>query len=232
MWLASALPVAAQSIEEYFQFRYQPVSFSQIEIEGSQVFYATILASATCTKDLPVSVSEATITSRVIAEHAQSGTRVTLNSSYTITIKPFPSKAGDITEINQVVPLKFPAQAESGDYNVIGVLSEARVKVVFAWLDVTEYLPQNHLMGTLRYTAPEPIATDTPASTTTPSPSPAPASTPEPPPPPPAPSPAAALTEYVVPWWVWLIVVIAVTTTMANIIWFLRQRPPNRPDST
>lgn len=201
LWLISPLPTAAQSAGEYFQIDYDPVSFSQNEIHGSEVFYATIHGSATCTKDLPVSVSEASITSRVVAEHTMNGTVVTLNSSYTVTMKPFPSKEGDTTEINQVVPLQFPARAESGDYNVIGELVEAKVKVAFVWGEVTEYLPHSQLMGSLEYISPGPA------------PGPLPTPTPIPTPP-----------ECSIAWWVWLIVAVAVATTMANIICLLRYR--------
>ena len=199
LWLISPLPTAAQSVGEYFQLDYDPVSFSQNEIHGSEVFYATVHGSVTCTKDLPASVSEASITSRVVAEDTMNGTVVTLNSSYTVTIKPFPSKEGDTTEINQVVPLQFPARAESGDYNVIGELVEAKVKVAFVWGEVTEYLPYSQLMGSLEYIssgpAPGPLPTPTPAP------------------------PGCSIA-----WWVWLIVAVAVATTMANIICLLRYR--------
>jgi hypothetical protein len=131
LWLISPLPAAALSLADYFQLSYDPVSFSKNEIHGSEAFHATIVGHATCSKDLPVPASEGSITSRIIAEHTVSGASVTLNSSYTISIKPFPSKEGDTIEINQDVPLKFPAQAESGDYNIIGQLIEAKVRVAF-----------------------------------------------------------------------------------------------------
>lgn len=205
LWLISPFPAAAQSIADYFQLSYDPVSFSQNEIQGSEVFYATLQGRATCSQDLPVPASEASITSRVVAEHTVSGARVTLNSSYTVTINPFPSKEGDTTEINQDVPLKFPAQAESGDYNVIGKLVEAKVKVAFVWGEVTDYLPQEQLMGMVEYIATEP------APTSEPTPTPPETQTPKSP-------------EYRIAWWVWLVVAIAAATTTMNIIWFLRHR--------
>ena len=207
LWTINPIPAVAQGVEEYFQISYDPVSFSKNEIHGSDVFYATISGRATCTKDLPVSASEASITSRIVATHTMSGTRVTLNSSYTVTIKPFPSKEGNTTEINQVVPLQFPAQAESGDYNVIGELIEAKVKVLFIWGKVTEYLPQSQLMGSIKYTAPESTPTPTPTPTSTPTP-----------------TPTSAPPESGITWWVWLIVTVAVATTIVNIIWYLRHR--------
>jgi len=187
------------------------VSFNKSEIHGSEAFSATILGRATCIKDLPVTVSEVSITSRVVAKHAVSGTGVTLNSSYTISIKPFPSKKGETAEISQAVPLQFPAQAESGDYNVIGKLVEAKVKVGFAWVEVTGYIPQDQFMGSLKYIAPQSTPTPTPVPTPTLPPTPT---------PPPSPTPP----EHGLAWWVWLIVAVAVATTVTNIIWFLRHR--------
>ncbi len=211
--LMSSSPASAQDLSENFQLSYDPVTFDKTEIQGSEVFHATIAGRATCIKDLPVSASEATLTSQVIAEHVASGTKVTLNSSYTISIKPFPSKKGETAEISQAVPLQFPAQAESGDYNVIGKIIEAKVKVGFMWIEVTGYLPQDQLMGSLKYIAPQ--STSTPTSTPAPAPALAPPSTLPPTPTPP---------EYGLAWWVWLIVAVAVATTVMNIIWFLRHR--------
>lgn len=213
--LMSSSPALAQDLSENFQLSYDPVTFDKTEIQGSEVFHATIAGRATCIQDLPISASEATLTSQVIAEHVASGTKVTLNSSYTISIKPFPSKKGETAEISQAVPLQFPAQAESGDYNVIGKIIEAKVKIGFMWIEVTGYLPQEQTMGTVKYIAPEP--TSTPTSTPAPAPTlpPTPAPTPTPPPTPP---------EHGLAWWVWLIVAVAVATTVMNIIWFLRHR--------
>ena len=212
--------------KDYFQLSYDPVTLDKTEINGGEVFHATIAGRATCTKDLPVSVSEATIKSMVVAEHTISGVRVTLNSSYTVVIKPFPSKKDETAEISQAVPLQFPAQAESGDYNVIGKIVEAKIKV-FVGVDVTDYLTQDQQMGTVKYTAsesaaaPEPISA--PPSPSTPPPTPISAPTPAPPPTP-TPAPAPAPPEPIITWWGELIVLIAAATTVFNIVWFLRHR--------
>ena len=228
-WLISPLSAAAQSLEDYFQISYDPVSFNKNEINGSEVFYAAIRGRATCIKDFPLPVSEVSITSRIVAEHAVSGARVALNSSYTVIIKPFPSKEGDTTEINQDVRLQFSDQAESGDYDIIGELIEAKVKVEakveFAWLDATRYLPQTQLVGSVKYIAPEPTTspTTTPVPPATPVPIPAP--TPVPPTTAvPVPAPTPAPLEYSIAWWVWLIVALSAATTIVNVILFLRYR--------
>jgi len=213
---------SAFSIEEYFQLSYDPVTFDKNEIQGSEVFHATIAGRATCTKDLPfpLPISEVSITSQVVAEHAVSGATVTLNSSYTITIKSFPSKEGETAEISQVVPLQFPSQAKPGDYNIIGKIVEAHVNFVLGSLEVTSYLlPEQHL-GLVKYTAPEPTVVPTPPSTPPP---PAPPTTPLPTPtsiPAPTPTPP----EQTITWWAWLIVAVAAATTAINVVWFLRHR--------
>lgn len=208
--------------KDYFQLNYDPVTFSKNEIKGSEVFHATIAGRATCTQDLPVPlpVSEVIITSKVVAEHIESGATVTLNPGYTVTIKPFPSKKGDNIEISQSVPLQFPAEAESGDYNIIGKINEAHIKLVLGSLEITSYLPPEQSMGTVKYTAP--VSTEAPTP-----PSPEPEQSPQPtlkstPAGPAAPAPAEAETG--MPWWAELIVLIAVATTIFNIIWFLRHR--------
>ncbi len=220
LWLIGPLLAVAQSVEGYFHISYDPVSFSKNEIHGSEVFHATIRGHVTCIKDLPMPVSEASITSRVVAEHTVSGTAVTLNSRYTVAIKPFPSKEDEATEINQDLSLRFPAQAESGDYNVTAELVEAKVKIGFGWIDVTGHLPQAQLMGSLKYIASEP--TPVPAPIPTPAPMPTPGPTPKPTPMP-ASTPTPAPQE-VIPWWVWPIVAVAVITTVLNIISTLRRR--------
>ncbi len=222
--LISASPATAQDdLKKNFQFSYDPVSFDKSEIHGSEVFHANIAGRVTCTKNLPMSASEASLTSCVIAVHTATGNEVTLNSSYTAAIKPFPSKKGQTAEVSQAVPLQFPAQAEAGDYNVIGKIVEARVKVLFAWVDVTGYLPQNQSMGTVKYTAPE-SAEAPPLPSTPPSPEPE----PEPGPLPLKSTPSGAdiptSSEPIMAWWGELVVLIAAGTTIFNITWFLRHR--------
>ena len=216
--LVISIPAIAQSIEDYFQFNYDPVTFSKKEVHGTEVFYATIRGHVACIKQLPVKVSGAKMTSRVIAEQAVSGERVIyrviLNSSYTVTIDPFPAKQGDVAEINVEVPLEFPAEAELGDYNVKAELTEAEAKIGFGTINVTPYLPRYQQMGMVKYAAEEPGPTS-PSEHTTPTPAPAPS---------PMLKPEPTLPQGGIIWWVWLIVGLAVATTVWNIIWYLRHR--------
>lgn len=231
LWLSSPSPTAAQNLEEYFRFDYDPVRFDKNEIHGADTFNITIAGRAVCTKDLPISVKEANITSRVVAENTVTGARIILNPSHTVTIKPFPSKEGDITEISQVVSLQFPGEAETGDYNIIAEIIEAKVKLVLGSIDVSGYLPQSQHMGSVKYNRPETIPAPTSASVPTPTPTPSPAPAPAPittPAPEPTttslPVPMPAPPEHGMAWWAWIIVTAATTTTLFNIVWYLRHR--------
>ena len=178
--LIGSPPAEAQSAEDYFQISYEPFSFSKTEIHDGEVFYTTVQAHATCTRDLPLSINEARITGRVIAEHTVSGAWVTLNSSYSINIKPFPYRAGETAEIDKVIYLQFPDGSESGDYNVIGDFVSVEVKIFWWWQNI-DYVPQEPIMmGSLTYIPggesttptpnPTPTVTPTPTATSTPAP--------------------------------------------------------------
>ena len=111
----SAVPgsVSAQSIEEYFSYS-SSVQLSQTEVVGTESFTATVNAEATSIKNFPVFASEASITGRIWAENQDSGTRVILNSSYTLNVNPFPNDTGETTSVQVSVPLQFPAGTASG----------------------------------------------------------------------------------------------------------------------
>jgi hypothetical protein len=139
----------ALSVDDYFVITYT-VEFNKDRIYRNEPFYATVTGQATCIKDLPLTISEAYMNGCFIAEHEESGAKVTLNSSYTVSISPFPTKKGETTQSSQIVPLSFPASSQPGRYNVIGELIEARVKAVL-WFTVTAYLPQFESLGSVTY---------------------------------------------------------------------------------
>jgi len=150
-------PVVALSVDDYFEITYEPVEFSKTEINGSEVFDATIAVTATRNNnDFPLSLSpsEALITGRIIAEHQATGAKVTLYSSYTVKISPFPQK-GEISSESVVVSLQFPEGSQSGAYSVVGEPIEAKVYVLVAWFDVTSYLPSSQTMGSVTYVTPD-----------------------------------------------------------------------------
>ena len=146
-------PVFAQSVDDYFEYTYQ-INLSKTSISGDEPFSVTVTGQATCKKDLPLDVSEAYIIGRIIAQHRTTKNEIVLNPEYRLEIKPFPSKEGDTAEDTLVVGLSFPADSESGTYNIIGQLIEAKVKFVI-WWDVTKLfsIPETQEIGTVTYEA-------------------------------------------------------------------------------
>jgi hypothetical protein len=151
---------------DYFQFTFNAVAFDKSEVAPGEVFHITVTGSAACTKDLPLPISEVSITSQVIARPAAGGTAPVLNPTYVIAIKPLPTKAGQTFDINQSVALQFPAGTAPGSYSVVGLLTAAKVKFI-VWLDVTGSFPAEQAMGTVKCVVPG--ATQTAAATTQPS---------------------------------------------------------------
>ncbi len=224
LWITSPFPANASLLGDFFGFTFDKIVFSKNEVNGSEIISLTIVGRATCKKNLPVSPSEGTITGSVVARNASTGKEAILNPAYTIVINPFPSKEGSFAETEQVVPLQFPTQTESGEYDIIAKLTVAKVKIVGIWLDVTEFLPQEQPIGKLKYTSSEPSSTTepvspfgetgiTPALESPVSESPFTQSTAEQP------------TDNALPWWVLLLVpLVLLVIIVISIIWFVKRR--------
>jgi len=126
-------------------------------VTGSESFSTTVVAEATSVKNFPVSASEASITSSIVAVHQDSDARVTLNSGYTLIIDDFPNSAGETASVNTVVPLQFLSGSASGTYSITAELVEAKVKALGIWIPVDSFLPSTQSVGTVTYTASEVI---------------------------------------------------------------------------
>lgn len=142
-------PATAISISDYFTLSYR-VTLSIAEVQQGEEFTATASGSAVCKAELPVTVSSAFVTSRVVAVHQITGTKVTLNPGFTVTIDPFPGTVGDSIDISREISLTFPRDSPAGTYTVTGELIEARVQAVIP-IDVTDYLPATQSIGTVEY---------------------------------------------------------------------------------
>ena len=140
---------AAFSVSDYFTLSYQ-ITLSTSEVNVGEPFNAIASGTGTLKAALPISVSSAVIEGRVIATNQATGAEVTLNSGYTVTIKPFPNKVGQTLQLTQTIPLVFPAGSPAGIYTITGELTEAKVDAII-WLDVTSYLPPSESVGTVNY---------------------------------------------------------------------------------
>jgi hypothetical protein len=94
--LTTALPALALDLNpsDYFSFNLNTVTFDKSEVAAGEAFHITITGSANCIKDLPLSISQITITSQVVARPSAGGAAIVLNPSYVIDINPLPNKAG------------------------------------------------------------------------------------------------------------------------------------------
>ena len=167
--LIGSNPALALSVDDYFSYSYT-VEFDKTYLRGAELFYATIIVTGSCTKDLPWPFSGATqvqTTGRIIATNQATGVRLTLKSSYTVTLEPVPTKAGETAYKRQVVELQFPPEGQAGTYSVIAELIEAKVMALSIWWDVTDYFPPSETIGTVQqlrsgggggYVAPPPPA--------------------------------------------------------------------------
>ncbi len=148
--LFNAVPLPAQNIMDYFTYTYS-ANLSKTDITGGETFSVTITGTATCSKDLWVAVSDASMTGRIVAEHQTTGARIVLNPSYNVTISPFPNKALQTAPATRVVSLQFPADSQPGSYRVVGELIDAQIYFLI-WFNVTQYLPARQSLGSLTLT--------------------------------------------------------------------------------
>ena len=151
MVIITSSPASAISLGDYFTIDYD-IELSKTVIRGNETFYATVEGTATCNQDLPLTVSEGYVTSRIVAKHQDSGTEVILNPSYTINIDPFPNNAGESTQASEVASLTFPTGSQSGSYDVTAKITRARVNTtLLGWLTVTTYLTSPQEIGSVTY---------------------------------------------------------------------------------
>ncbi len=162
--LTTASPALALDLNpaDYFQFNFNPVTFDKTEVAAGEVFHITITGSAVCSKDLPLPISQASVTSQVVAQPAAGGAALTLNPQFIIDINPMPRTAGQTHNVNQSVTLQFPAGAAPGSYTVVEQFTKAQVKVLI-WIDITGSFPREQPLGTVKCIIPPP----TPAPTKT-----------------------------------------------------------------
>ncbi len=134
----------------YFNPSYS-ATFSRSTFSPGESITTTITGKATCTADLPLSISQATITGRIIAQRANSSFFVVVNPGYTVTMDSFPRKKGESISASETVILTFPADMPLGRYSIIGQVISARIKLSgVLWVDATQYAPANETLGVVK----------------------------------------------------------------------------------
>lgn len=152
----SPSPAAALDLDPYgyFDIDYS-VTINDNEVNGDNVFYLMVEGRVICINDLPFGIDRAEASGSIIAQHKETGATEVLNSSYGVTISPFPDWKGETYELEQRVNLIFPSGSQSGEYNVIAQLAWAEID---GW-DVTDLIPESYKsfsLGTITYVASAP----------------------------------------------------------------------------
>ncbi len=159
---ADVLAFGLADLPGSFSFSYSS-NIGQSSLYAGESLNPTITGVATCNADLPIEVSEATLSGRVIAQ-GPNGERVILNSGYTVSISGFPTKRGESVQESQTVQLAFPSSMAPGQYNIVGEVISARVKVIL-WFNVTSYVPSSINLGSVTILEVPPPPTTTPEPT-------------------------------------------------------------------
>jgi hypothetical protein len=227
--LAFAAPALALDLNpgDYFELTYSPITFDKTQVVPGEEFHTTIQGEASCYKDIPVPVSQATLTSRVIAR-SSGGAEYTLNPGFTVEINPFPKKAGETYDINEPLAMKFPSGAAAGEYQVLWQLVEAKIKYsFFPATDVSNLLPKEQAMGSVNVTAPATTTPAAPAPATSPPATVAPLASPSVTVAPATPSAVQSTGTAIASWFIVLLAAggaFVVAAVIAIVLVFLRRR--------
>jgi hypothetical protein len=143
--LAFPIQTLAADLSGYFSISYS-CTLSHTQITPGESVDATVTGTATCTADLPVSVSQGIVTGQIVAQGANPGS-IVLNPGYTVTVDPFPCKKGESSTDSETVTLTFPIDMAPGQYSIIGQVISAKIKWTIIWVNVIDYVPSDVTLG-------------------------------------------------------------------------------------
>ena len=164
--LAFPTQTLADDLSGYFNISYS-FTLSHTQITPGESVDCTVTGTATCTADLPVSVSQGIIIGKIVAQGANPGS-IVLNTGYTVTVDPFPCKKGESSTDSATVTLTFPADMAPGQYSIIGQMISAKIKWALIWVDVTSLVPSDVTLGEVTIVPAGIPATAQPTGSTTP----------------------------------------------------------------
>ena len=129
-------------------------AFDKEEITTGETFSITISGNITCNCDIPYPVDSLCIIPRITARNPSAG-EIQLIVSNNITADSIPIKQGDKTSFTQILFVRFPDDAETGDYNVYLNADEIKVNIGL-WVEIAELFQlQEQFLGIVRYNGAE-----------------------------------------------------------------------------
>jgi len=159
-------PVSSFNVNDYFSFNLS-TSLQPASVIRGESFYATITGTGTCVADLPSTITEGYVKGSIIAIHQETNNEIVLLSEYEMNINSFPTQAGDTITDTVQFTLSIPEDSELGTYNIIGYMTEAKVKSIL-WINVKSSLPETLSFGSIVcYDATSTTTTTTSTSTAT-----------------------------------------------------------------
>ena len=95
-WCILAVPATsiAGASNDYFDYTYQ-VELSQTQVKINEPFLAHVHSEGTCRQQLPVTVTGAVISGRIIARLQGRSTEVNLNPNFAIQFDGIPGQVGE-----------------------------------------------------------------------------------------------------------------------------------------
>ncbi|MFH0927909.1 MAG: hypothetical protein V1821_00365 [bacterium] len=119
---------AAESPVNYIQTTYEPTVFSGTDISEGEAFSALVKSKGVALRAPDSPVSATRFTYRYFAINAVTSEELILNREASVTVEPFPMKAGDSYQTSNEVSLRFPPGSPGGDYTVVEEVIKIEIK--------------------------------------------------------------------------------------------------------
>lgn len=140
--LAGPLPADAQEKNEYFEYTITGKLDKQSVLINEQ-FTAILSSQGICKVDMPISIPAVMISIRIYARNKNQNSEITLTPDYSFTMKDIPTVKGKTFNVENEVPLMFPVDSLSGQYDVFVDITSVKFQIFEFWADGLEYMPAN-----------------------------------------------------------------------------------------
>jgi len=145
--LAAALSLSLNALPSTVQAQAaEPqVSIDKEEVVPNEVFHLTLVAEFTIGQDVPW-VTQIVFYDQIIGVHQETRDEVALCSRRSIKLEG-PFHAGYVVKLEGVIPLRFPWEADPGDYDLLLEVVGAEVQPIWLQGIVDNYLPFQQELG-------------------------------------------------------------------------------------